>query len=136
MQTIPCSISEFLSDKSVSFIIPCRKGGYLVGLGQTVTRFDWDTKKLTQLVKVEDGLSTRFNDAKCDASGRLWCGKLPTHIVPYVMTRLYMYSVCISCTRLKPNGRINSLGLDLQVARYYVLVGQKLIIVLKTERYY
>ena len=70
-----CSNPVFLSDKSVSFIVPCRKGGYLVGLGQTVSRFDWTTKKLTQLAKVEDGICTRFNDAKCDASGRLWCGK-------------------------------------------------------------
>ena len=59
----------------VAFIIPCRKGGYLIGLGQTVSHFDWDTKTLTTVVKVEEGQNTRFNDAKCDASGRLWCGK-------------------------------------------------------------
>ena len=65
----------YTSDQTVSFMIPCRKGGYLIGLGQTVTHFDWDSKKITTLVKVEEGKDTRFNDAKCDALGRLWCGK-------------------------------------------------------------
>ena len=65
----------FISDKTVSFIVPCRKGGYLIGLGQTVSHFDWDTKKVTTLASVDEGKKTRFNDAKCDASGRLWCGK-------------------------------------------------------------
>ena len=66
---------SYTSDQSVSFIIPCRKGGCLIGLGQTVSHFDWDSKKITTLVKVEAGKGTRFNDAKCDASGRLWCGE-------------------------------------------------------------
>ena len=59
----------------VSFIVPCRKGGFLIGLAQTVSHFDWDTKKVTVLASVDEGKNTRFNDAKCDASGRLWCGK-------------------------------------------------------------
>ena len=57
-------------------MVPCRKGGYLVGLGQSVSHFDWETKKVTRLASVEDGQNTRMNDAKCDASGRLWCGKI------------------------------------------------------------
>ena len=59
----------------MSFVVPCRKGGNLVGLGQTVSHFDWESKKVKQLVSVEEGKNTRMNDAKCDASGRLWCGK-------------------------------------------------------------
>ena len=39
-----------------------------------MSRFDWDTKKTNKLASVDDGKNTRMNDAKCDASGRLWCG--------------------------------------------------------------
>lgn len=63
-------------DKPVSFIIPCRKGGYMIGLGQTISHFDWDTKTLTTLHTVDEGKDTRFNDGKCDPSGRLWCGTM------------------------------------------------------------
>ena len=40
-----------------------------------MSHFDWDSKKITTLATVDEGKETRFNDAKCDASGRLWCGK-------------------------------------------------------------
>lgn len=69
-------------DQTVSFIVPCRKGGYLIGLGQTVSHFDWDSKKITTLATVDEGKETRFNDAKCDASGRLWCGTMGHEVVP------------------------------------------------------
>ena len=47
----------------------------MVGLRQTVSHFDWETKALTVLHTVDQGKSTRFNDGKCDPVGRLWCGK-------------------------------------------------------------
>ncbi len=37
--------------------------------------FEWDSGEPVVLAEVDHGKETRFNDAKCDASGRLWCGK-------------------------------------------------------------
>ena len=63
------------TDDSVSFVVPRKTGGYVIGLGKTVSNFDWESSKHTVLAEVDQGKHTRFNDAKCDASGRLWCGK-------------------------------------------------------------
>ena len=82
----------FIPGTTVSFIVPCKKGGYLIGLGQTVSHFDWDTKEIKTLATVDEGKNTRFNDGKCDASGRLWCGKI-----------LYCFSFCF-CTCTDPEG--------------------------------
>jgi len=63
------------SDASVSFIIPRSvDGSYVIGLGQTVSSLDWDSAGTKVLCEVDQGKKTRFNDAKCDASGRLWAG--------------------------------------------------------------
>jgi len=60
----------------VSFIIPRSvSGSYVIGLGQTVSSLDWDSAKTEVLCEVDQDKATRFNDAKCDASGRLWAGK-------------------------------------------------------------
>ena len=65
------------SDGTVSFVIPRSIGGsYVVGIGQTVSSLDWDSAKTQVLCEVDQGKLTRFNDAKCDASGRLWAGDL------------------------------------------------------------
>ncbi|XP_012939570.1 regucalcin [Aplysia californica] len=63
-------------DGQVTFVIPCDRGGCVIGHNQNVSHFDLDTSALTKLVSVEEGLETRFNDAKCDASGRLWAGTM------------------------------------------------------------
>jgi len=63
------------SDNTVSFIIPRSFGGtYIIGLGQTVSSLNWDSASTEVLCEVDQGKKTRFNDAKCDASGRLWAG--------------------------------------------------------------
>lgn len=62
----------------MSFIIPRSVGGsYVIGLGQTVSSLDWDSAKTEVLCEVDQDKATltRFNDAKCDASGRLWAGE-------------------------------------------------------------
>ena len=62
-------------DNTVSFIIPRSSGGtYVVGLGQTLSSLHWDSASTKILCEVDQGKETRFNDAKCDASGRLWAG--------------------------------------------------------------
>ena len=59
----------------MSFIIPRSSGGtYVIGLGQTLSSLDWDSASTKVLCEVDQGKETRFNDAKCDASGRLWAG--------------------------------------------------------------
>jgi len=66
---------NFCSGSSASFIIPRSVGGsYVIGLGQTVSTLDWDSANTEVLCNVDQGKETRFNDAKCDASGRLWAG--------------------------------------------------------------
>jgi len=48
----------------------------LVSIGRTICHFDWDTKQTKVLATVDEGKETRINDGKCDASGRLWFGKI------------------------------------------------------------
>ncbi|XP_052775694.1 regucalcin-like [Mya arenaria] len=69
-------------DKYCTLVVPCRKGGYLVSVGQSICHFDWDTKKLTTLGTVDEGKDTRINDGKCDPSGRLWFGTMGLEKVP------------------------------------------------------
>ena len=70
----------------MSFIIPCQKGGYVLGLGQTVTHFDWNSGRKTALARVDENKDTRFNDGKCDFSGRLYCGKYKSFVLSTVFT--------------------------------------------------
>lgn len=61
----------------VSFAIPRRGGGLVIGRRHTVEVLDGDERRV--LTTVESGLDhNRFNDAKCDALGRLWAGTMST----------------------------------------------------------
>ena len=47
----------------------------MIGLGRSLSLLDWDAGSAQKVVEVESrGTKNRFNDAKCDASGRLWAG--------------------------------------------------------------
>ncbi|XP_053395486.1 regucalcin-like [Mercenaria mercenaria] len=74
-------------DTFCSLVVPCKKGGYLVSVGNSVCHFDWDTKKLTTLQTVDEGKETRINDGKCDASGRLWFGTMGLEKTPAVVNK-------------------------------------------------
>lgn len=65
-------------DKQVGFVIPSEKSGVVIGYDKNICRLDLDASdpSLTTLLTVEQDLDTRFNDAKCDASGRLWAGTM------------------------------------------------------------
>ncbi|KAI8787070.1 regucalcin [Biomphalaria glabrata] len=73
-------------DGSVGFAVPCDRGGYVVGLNRTISHVDWTTKAVTTLAEVEQGTKNRFNDAKCDALGRLWAGTMGFESIPGIVS--------------------------------------------------
>lgn len=60
----------------IGFAIPRQVGGFVVGLGLTIVLINPDgtRRTLVDLTGARDG--ERFNDAVCDAAGRLWVGTL------------------------------------------------------------
>jgi xylono-1,5-lactonase len=61
----------------VSFIVPIRGGGYLVGLKTGLYRFDSDSGAFTHFATVEAHLpDNRLNDACVDRDGVLWFGSM------------------------------------------------------------
>ncbi|XP_013421341.1 regucalcin [Lingula anatina] len=64
------------------FVIPSTKGDLIIGLENKIARLNWDTKEVIELAEVQHGQNTRFNDAKCDASGRLWAGTMSRESYP------------------------------------------------------
>jgi gluconolactonase len=100
-------------DGSVGFVIPCERGGLVVGLNRTISHVDWDTEKVTQLVEVEQGTTNQFNDAKCDASGRLWAGTLNSEAIAEANGQGSLYSISADHTVTKHLSGISiSNGLD------------------------
>lgn len=81
-------------DDVIGVAVPRRQGGYVLGLGRRFVDFDWDTGVATAIREVGpenprpatadlpaptvenrfNDTANRFNDGKCDASGRLWTG--------------------------------------------------------------
>ncbi|MDX6324122.1 MAG: hypothetical protein QOK15_476 [Nocardioidaceae bacterium] len=60
----------------VAFAIPRAGGGFVAGIGMTVTLLDEDFEP-TPLVDIgPERDENRFNDALCDAQGRLWAGTM------------------------------------------------------------
>ena len=60
-------------------MIPRTRGGYVVGHNHNISNLDIETGKITEVLATVHELEknkkdTRFNDGKCDASGRLWAG--------------------------------------------------------------
>lgn len=77
------SDSKIHLDDDVSFIIPKFRGdGYVIGLGKSLAFLDWESGTTEKIVGVEEGTRNRFNDAKCDASGRLWAGTMGLETEP------------------------------------------------------
>lgn len=66
----------FFIDKTIGFVIPSTKGDVIIGLGNTIARLDWDSKNVTVMHEVDQGIKSRFNDAKCDPKGRIWAGEI------------------------------------------------------------
>ncbi|KAK3797397.1 hypothetical protein RRG08_055595 [Elysia crispata] len=69
-------------DGTVSFVVPCDRGGVVVGHNRAISRVDWATQAATVLGEVDPGTTNRTNDAKADASGRLWAGTMGLEATP------------------------------------------------------
>ncbi|GFS15045.1 regucalcin-like [Elysia marginata] len=74
--------SKIKLDGTVSFVVPCDRGGVVVGHNRNISHVDWDTQATTVLGEVDKGTTNRLNDAKADASGRLWAGTMGLEAVP------------------------------------------------------
>jgi len=57
---------------------PCADGRWLLARQHDCTLFDWESGRFTPLAAPSEGISPRhrFNDGKCDPSGRFWVGTM------------------------------------------------------------
>jgi sugar lactone lactonase YvrE len=70
-------------DAPVSFALPSADGGLVAGVGRRVVHLPALDAPLRELAAVEpDQPGNRFNDAACDACGRLWAGTMSTTRAP------------------------------------------------------
>ena len=60
----------------LSFALPRRVGGYVLGMGLRVILIDADGSARTLVDLSGEIAANRFNDAVCDAQGRLWVGTM------------------------------------------------------------
>jgi len=66
-------------DEPVSFAIPSADGGFVAGVGRTIVRLrDLDADPVPLAAVESAHPDNRFNDAACDARGRLWAGTMST----------------------------------------------------------
>ncbi|MEK3883597.1 SMP-30/gluconolactonase/LRE family protein [Paenibacillus sp. PL2-23] len=64
-------------DGMPSSVIPIADGGWAVTMQDGVYRYNPQQRELSLVVQIEADLpGNRFNDAKCDPSGRLWAGTM------------------------------------------------------------
>lgn len=60
----------------LSCAIPRLGGGMIVALARALAFFDPETGAVTEIASLDADHRHRFNDAKCDPSGRLWIGSM------------------------------------------------------------
>jgi sugar lactone lactonase YvrE len=67
----------------LGFVIPSTRGDAVVGADATLARVDLESGRLTPWTRpAGEPDDHRFNDAKCDPSGRLWAGTLALSEAP------------------------------------------------------
>ena len=95
----------------LGFAIPRRSGGYVMGIGLTIvlTEPDGSRRTLVDLSSLDP--YNRFNDAVCDAQGRLWagtmCSQRPDGFRPSGQAALY---------RIDPDGTCEQVLEDLTIS--------------------
>jgi sugar lactone lactonase YvrE len=63
----------------VGFAVPAAAGGWVTGVGRELVRLRSFDAGYEVMAAVETGIAdNRFNDAACDARGRLWAGTMST----------------------------------------------------------
>jgi sugar lactone lactonase YvrE len=73
----------------IGFAVPSERGDLILGTQRGLARFAPETGTITPLADPEsDKPDNRFNDAKCDPSGRLWAGTMGVSEEPE-LGRLY-----------------------------------------------
>lgn len=60
----------------VGCIVPREQGGFIAGLANGVAFINIENNTVQHIVNPEEGIGNRFNDGKCDASGRFWVGTM------------------------------------------------------------
>jgi sugar lactone lactonase YvrE/DNA-binding IclR family transcriptional regulator len=66
----------------VGAVVPRRRGGYVAATQSGFRGLDVQNGEMTNMTSPADMTGRRFNDAKCDASGRLWGGTLALDASP------------------------------------------------------
>lgn len=63
-------------DEMLGTIVPRAEGGLLLAFESGFAAFDSATGQLEPWESIDNSVSTRFNDGKCDPAGRFWCGTM------------------------------------------------------------
>ncbi|HMJ67650.1 MAG TPA: SMP-30/gluconolactonase/LRE family protein [Cyclobacteriaceae bacterium] len=58
----------------IGTVVPVKQGGVLVALQNGIHKLDTETGRLTLIINPLPDPGLRFNDGKCDPSGRFWVG--------------------------------------------------------------
>lgn len=107
---VKIAITLFLGENHVSLIIPVKgqKNKFLISIGREIAIVTWDgeserVSKIEKVYEVDDTPDTsdnRFNDGKCDSSGRLWAGKSLYKYIKYCNETTYYPNYLIYFLRL------------------------------------
>lgn len=90
-QTKELTVAPDSTGKAVSFVLPCDDDPdlLLIGHGRSVSAVHWSADAPLKsagpgqaITAVDEGQQTRFNDAKCDPSGRVWAGTMGFETAP------------------------------------------------------
>jgi sugar lactone lactonase YvrE len=77
--------------QKVGTVVPRARGGLILALQEGFARLDADTGRVALLARPpeHDSQVVRFNDGKCDPSGRFWAGTMALVKGPKPLGRLY-----------------------------------------------
>lgn len=74
---------EIKVGKMVGTVVPYTEDTVIVGLQDGIYKLNIETEQLTFMAAPEGGIEgNKYNDGKCDASGRLWIGTMDNNCAP------------------------------------------------------
>ena len=92
----------------IGFAVPTVRGDFLLGSDQGIARFSAVDGSLNFVAHPESEITgNRFNDAKCDPSGRLWAGTMAVNEAPG-QGSLYRIDPDLRITRALPHISISN----------------------------